>query len=309
MHVLTSALATTPIPMRAALPSLSFALPTCAAEGVLSLAIKSGCVGVAAQLGLGAFFKASHDPVLNEAPHYTAHQIVAFALMVFVSALGAFGWITQGGAVAATATARILTPSPEARWLGAMLLGMLVAWDVPAAILIPRLRKPDNIVHHVAMAATALVGACFLPTRYGLYYMGVIELSSIPLTAYDLLERASETAQKDDSVPAARKQWLREARDACRTVAAVMFVLVRAFDFTRVTLSRFVPDAMSVLHAAGTAAHFKPPLRFMLGSSVGFVGLQLYWFSLFARLSLAERKREQRKKARSEETKATEDAP
>ena len=38
-----------------------------------------------------------------------------------------------------------------------------------------------------------------------------------------------------------------------RLVAALVFIAVRAVDFTRVTLTRFVPDALSVL-ASGEAA-------------------------------------------------------
>ena len=56
--------------------------------------------------------------------------------------------------------------------LAATLLGALVAWDIPTCLAVPRLRKPDVLVHHLAMAATALVGSVYLPTHYGLYYMG-----------------------------------------------------------------------------------------------------------------------------------------
>ena len=157
------------------------------------------------------------------------------------------------------------------------------------------------------IALTALVGARYLPTHYGLYYMGVIELSSIPLTLYDMCDRLSELAAKPagaadaaPSVPPAKLAALRALRDTSRTVAAVCFVLVRAFDFTRVTLTRFVPDALSVLALPTTAAGFVWPIRFMLASSVGFVGLQLYWFSLFVRVSLAEGQRQKRRASRKQ---------
>jgi len=101
-----------------------------------------------------------------------------------------------------------------------------------------------------------------------------------------------------DGVTAERKQQLRSWRDAARTVAALAFILVRAIDFTRVTLSRFVPDALAMLRSPATAAGFVLPLRFMLVSSVSFVGLQLYWFSLFVRISLAQQAREKRKASR-----------
>ena len=170
---------------------------------------------------------------------------------------------------------------------------MLVAWDIPTCLVVPKLRKPDLLAHHFGMAAVALVGAFFLPTRYGFYYLGVAELSSVPMTVFDQAERAVEIAAKSDAVDAARRQRLRATRDASRLVAALVFIAVRAVDFTRVTLTRFVPDALSVL-ASGEAA-LRWPLQFMVVSSVGFVGLQLYWFSLFVRISLAQRRRERRR--------------
>ena len=92
---------------------------------------------------------------------------------------------------------------------------------------------------------------------------------------------------------ASRRVAPRATRDASRLVAALVFIAVRAVDFTRVTLTRFVPDALSVL-ASGEAA-LRWPLQFMVVSSVGFVGLQIYWFSLFVRISLAQRRRERRR--------------
>ena len=42
-----------------------------------------------------------------------------------------------------------------------------------------------------------------------------------------------------------------------------------------------------------------PALRFMCVSSVSFVALQLYWLSLFVRISAAQRKRDQSKAKRA----------
>jgi hypothetical protein len=286
-------------------PCMSLAIPVCTAGGVWSLAARAGCIGVAAQLGLQALFQRSSDPVLSEAPAYAAHQLIALLLMIFVSVLGLAGWL-QPPATAATAVGRLLAPSNSARWLGAMLLGMLVAWDIPTSLAVSRLRKPDILTHHVAMAAVALVGATALPTHYGLYYMGVAELSSVPLTFYDQCEKSAEICTKSGDEERARK--LRMLRDGARAVAAVAFILVRAFDFSRVTLSRFVPDALAVLKSTSTAACFRRPILFMLVSSVAFVGLQLYWLSLFVRVSLAEKKREAAKQARAQRTSKPADA-
>jgi len=225
--------------------------------------------------------------------------------MIFCAVFGLAGWLSPP-ATAVTAAGRLLVVSDSARWLAATLLGLLLVWDIPTCLRIQRLRKPDMLGHHVAMAATAFVGATALPTHYGLYYMGVVELSSIPLTAYDQYDRAYEIGSSLDDVTAERKRRLRSMRDLSRTVAAVAFILVRAIDFTRVTLTRFVPDALAVLSSPATAATFVLPLRFMIVSSVCFAALQLYWFSMFVRISLAQRAREKRKaeKKRAKEASA-----
>jgi len=287
-------------------PSMVLALPACTAAGVWPLAGCAGCVGLAAQLGLSTLFKRSSDPILSRAPGYAAHQAIAFCLMVFSAVFGVAGWLFPP-MTAATAAGRLLAPSGAARWLASMLLGMLLLWDIPTCLCIQRLRKTDMLVHHVAMATTAFVGATCLPTHYGLYYMGFVELSSIPLTAFDFCERSCEIAGPLAEVEPERKQQMRSARDALRAVAAVVFILVRAIDFTRVTLSRFVPDALQVLRSPATAASFYLPLRFMLVSSVSFVGLQLYWFSLFVRISMAQQARD-KKKAQRKQAKGAADA-
>lgn len=286
-----------PPSMRAASATM-ISLPTCGAEGVVATAVGAGCVGLLMQLSLFAVFRKSKDPVLSGAPGYSAHQAIALVLMVVVSAFGLFHWLTPP-VTAVTAAGRLLVPSDSARWLGAMLLGMLVAWDIPTSLWSGRLRKLDTLAHHIAMAAVALVGATSLPTRYGLYYMGVAELSSVALVAYEQSDVAVELASSSEAaVPPTRLEALRTLRNQLRALAAAGFVGIRAIDFTRVTLCHFVPDALSVLADSATAAAFRLPIRFMVGSSVGFVALQWYWLSLFVRISRAESKRQQKRSER-----------
>lgn len=248
-------------------PAMSIAVPTCTSAGVATVAAAAGGITLLSQISLWALFKRSKDPVLSSAPGYTAHQVVALILMILVTTLGFASWLSPPAA-AATAVGRLLAPTDSARWLGALLLGALVAWDIPTCLKISRLRKPDMLIHHFGMAAVALIGCVWLPTRYGLYYMGVVELSSVPLTVFSWAEAAVELsttgANDDDKLPAARREALRWLRDTSRTVAAAAFIAMRAFDFTRVTLTRFVPDALSVLSMSTTSAAFRWPIQFMI---------------------------------------------
>ena len=107
----------------------------------MPVAITAGAAGLLAQLGLTAAFSATSDPILAEAPAYTAHQVVSFCLMLFVSVFGLVGWLAPP-ASAATAAGRLLAPANSARWLGALCLGMLVAWDIPTCLVVQKLRKP-----------------------------------------------------------------------------------------------------------------------------------------------------------------------
>ena len=79
----------------------------------------------------------------------------------------------------------------RAGW-GALCLGMLVAWDIPTCLVVPKLRKPDLLAHHFGMAAVALVGAFFLPTRYG--YLGVPSVLMTVLGVAELSRRAMRRA-------------------------------------------------------------------------------------------------------------------
>ena len=56
-----------------------------------------------------------------------------------------------------------------------MVLGELVLWDLPCAIWVRKLRKPDMLLHHVGMAAVALNAMSYAPIFYGVFYLGLIE--------------------------------------------------------------------------------------------------------------------------------------
>jgi hypothetical protein len=169
-----------------------------------------------------------------------------------------------------------------------VICGMFVAWDIPASLLISKLRKPDVIVHHVVMAIVACVGATVVPMRYVLYYFGVAELSSIPLLVYDqlsynceIVQNSRQEGESDDDKANALERW----RDRTKIIAAVAFTLVRAFHFTKVTVMNFIPDVLSVLPTT-TAVGTRRILKLLIFASVGFASLQLYWFSLIVRVML-----------------------
>jgi len=145
-------------------------------------------------------------------------------------------------------------------------------WDIPVSIAVPQLRKIDVIVHHIVMTIVAWVGAVTLPMHYLFFYLGISELSSIPLLCYDQLQV---------TVMSMKESRLTTLRDRFQIMAAICFTLIRAYYFTKITLMHFVPDVRFVLPTANRAVN---ALRFGMIASIGFTALQLYWFSKIVRV-------------------------
>lgn len=283
-------------------------LPVCAhASSVLQVATISGCIGLAAQFFLYGIFRNSNDPIRKQNAGYTSHSIVALALMILVSWIGVIGWCTRlptsaaagvVGAAASTGAAspairRLVVPIDEARWLSSIICGMFVIWDIPTSLMIQKLRKPDVIVHHVAMAILAYFGAAYLPMYYLFYFFGISELSSIPLVVYDQLTQDFDAAAGSLSNP---DDNVRKLRDRFQLIAAMSFTLVRAISFPIVSLFKFLPDVRSVLLLSTTAKISRQTRLLLKGLSIAnisFTILQLYWFSLIVRVATGMNNKEE----------------
>ena len=240
---------------------MSLALPSCAASGFWTTAVAGGCTGLLGQLGFQALFERSSDPVLNRAAGNTAHSLVAAAYCLFATVFGVAGWCFSTFGCTSTAAGRVLAPLGCVRWLGAFAFGIIALWDIPTCFAVKELRKPSFLLHHFAMAAVGGLGAYYCPTYYGLFFLGVVEASSVPLSVYEGLERASEIAGEGTSAAeeercARLKRW----RDAAQAVATAAFLFTRLYLFTRVTFFEFWPDALAVLPtmAAGGARNTAP---------------------------------------------------
>lgn len=249
------------------------ALPACPPNDTFPLILRSGFFGIFCQLVFTkvlqkADFVKGKDGSLAS---YTAHNIVAMGLMLLVSCLGIIGW----SSLPSCPFDRLITPNASARWLASVVAGMFIFWDVPTSIYVPQLRKPDVLIHHVAMALVALVGAIWIPMEYIFFYFGVSEISSVPLLLYDQLSVMNEDSLVADSKILAFFQ----------AFAAIAFTCVRAVWFTRVTLLYFLPDVRSVLRGTSQISSTTANgLRFGGTMSLAFTLLQLFWFSKILRV-------------------------
>jgi len=239
----------------------------------------SSAIGVILQLLFRGLLLRSKDPVWNQNAGYTAHEVVALGLMILVSGIGVVGWYSLGQT--GTSADRLLVADPKARWLATVVLGMFVAWDVPSSLLVAKLRKPDVVIHHICMAIIAWIGTFIMPMRYLFYYFGVAELSSIPLVLYSQLNQSYEQCSHDPI----RQTRLRKLRDHMGIVVALSFTWVRAIGFTTVTLREFIPDCRSVLSSLVDVTQ-RRILHGLIGASLAFTALQLFWFSQIVRLAL-----------------------
>lgn len=210
------------------------------------LMLVAGGTGLVSQFGGSQLLKSSKQPK----PGYTSHTITALIFMGYMSTLGWMGWCRPGSEL-------------DPRRLAAVVAGMIGIWDVPVSLWIKDLRKVDVIVHHILMAVIAYLGAVCFPTPYVFFYLGLSELSSIPLLLLDQLNQTGSAR--------AIKQW----KSPLEALTAVAFTLVRVGWFTQVTVFRFVPDMVKLL---STAPSSKLLFRFLIVASLAFTCLQLYWF-------------------------------
>ena len=63
---------------------------------------------------------------------------------------------------------------------------MQVAWDIPTNLVIPSLYSPIMIGHHLGMVAAGFVGLMPFAQFYFPFFVGVVEVSSIPLAVVDI---------------------------------------------------------------------------------------------------------------------------
>lgn len=264
-----------------------------------------GMIGLLCQYGLTKLFQ--RYTLTKDNAGYTAHTVVTFVFMTYVSIVGSIGWYSNVGINGASSLFsalspfdRLLLPYAKCQHMATIVTGMLLLWDLPTSIFLRSLRKIDVLIHHIIMAITSFFAATAIPMYYVYFYFGVSEISSIPLLLYDQLcvwTKDSATVQLDDASidneiedgqsdvtlngvknVSSLTQW----RDRIQIVTAIAFTFIRAILFTHVTVRHFIPDTISILKNANSFM-VRPvqvqALRFALYASIGFTSLQLYWFS------------------------------
>lgn len=209
---------------------------------------------------------------------FTAHQIVTFPVLAYLTAQGLQLWLYETPATT-TATDRMLGNNAHGH-LSEFVLGMMAFWDIPTSLLTRELRNPAMLLHHVVMFFTAATALGFLSkgrplmAYYAPFYFGAIELSSLPLLVVDLFHPKHKDWQAWLTAPTAPK-WLSGVNEVARVAFAVLFLLVRVCWFPYVSVLGVLRDVTQV--NGGSAM---PGLYFMAACNVFFSALQIYWGSL-----------------------------
>jgi len=116
-----------------------------------------------------------------------------------------------------------------------VLFGELVVWDIPCGVLTPSMRDATMMAHHVGMAVVSYIGFAELPMWYAVFFLGFIELSSIPLQLRDLFHPLHFKSLLDG--PGASKALI-AFNEYNGTVTAVAFLVVRGIMFPYVRRCR-----------------------------------------------------------------------
>lgn len=271
--------------LRAPAPSASLvALPSIGAQAIWPTAAASGVVAVAAQLTLLTVFKRSKDKAVSSTPGILAYRIVALFFTLALTVIGGALFLNPGRWPAGAAVA-MLAPEGTVRFLGALLFGELVMWDLPCAVWIPTLRRPDYLLHHIGLAiGPALVAMRFMPLFYYAWYIGLSEASSVFLALNEIFANLHDNVERtgqDERRVARLAGW----RDSFQIGAAASFVAVRVAGWAWVCWL-LLRDTLAVLPLA--ASHgVRGFLRLQLGMALAFYALQLFWFAKLVAYTLS----------------------
>jgi len=218
-------------------------------------------------------------------PSLTAHRIVAFFVMCNWCYLGFKHLLNYD--YNSDSDLAALTFVPAGYEIAQYAMGALLIWDIPVSLVGGS--GPTDIMMHLHHAGMLLVTACVLGFVNGLstsgdgivgthlapLFLGVVELSSIPLQIVDLFHpKKSPHWNKyicDDSSTGLFKRLCFAVNEISRILFAILFLLVRGLYFPYAIATIAVPD----FYAEGSLASWV-----LLILSVLFTLLQMYWATL-----------------------------
>mmetsp|Transcript_22723 Transcript_22723/g.34366 ORF Transcript_22723/g.34366 Transcript_22723/m.34366 type:complete len:268 (-) Transcript_22723:102-905(-) len=231
--------------------------------------LPSGATVLATHVFLTLIFKyLSPDGPWKQMPSYTAHQVVAFVMMIYQSYLGFYNFSGSGG---------VFEDNPGGIYISQFCIGTMLVWDIPVRLVSDGMGDPIMHAHHVGFFLMAAVTMGFfspngesLGANFAPFFFGMIELSSIPLQIVDLFH------PKQKAWHAYMNQYpiLKSLNEICRILFALLFVAMRAVAFPYITASSCIPDFWQ---ASQERPEVAAPCISVMVANVLFTVLQLYW--------------------------------
>ena len=155
-------------------------------------------------------------------------------------------------------------------------------WNLTVCLVLAEFRSPDAIGHHIVTGCLAYFGLAPYAQYYALFYFGVAELSSIPLSLMDMLKHLPDLAAK---YPA--------AQNAAKGSFAVAFFIIRIFWWPFVSYELFL-GCVDLFRTQ--KAHSSFVAGFFLFANMFLTFLQFYWGFLIGRKVFSGGGRNQGKK-------------
>lgn len=266
-----------------------------------TLSIQVGLACLAAQTVLSAIFAYAvpGDGPWKQQPGFTAHQLVCFPLMVYLTLQGLVAWWYESDEAAAAGTeGRIFGTVDRGYQLSATVLGMMVFWDIPCSIVVPALQDTLMLGHHIGMCFVAGVSVGIfssdghpIGTYYTSFFLGVIEFSTIFLVVVDVFHPRNaawhawinQTTNGGGNVAAVK--FARAVNEALRPLFAVAFITVRCLWFSYVIFSTCLMDFVQAAQLPQDARHGASSLVLYGVAAIAFAFncLQLNWGFLVAK--------------------------
>mmetsp|Transcript_14805 Transcript_14805/g.31168 ORF Transcript_14805/g.31168 Transcript_14805/m.31168 type:complete len:300 (-) Transcript_14805:951-1850(-) len=257
------------------------------------LATNIGIVCLAAQIFLTVIFRALPRGPWSTLPGFTAHQAIAFPLMIILTYHGFQEWYFDSKSLESsmiTPHDRIFGKSDYYDIPLAIATGAILLWDIPAGLFIPELQDKLMFFHHVGMYfVAATIDGRFCKNKhqmvgyyYASYYFGVIELSSIFLTYVDVFHPKRKDwyvwlhGNHSNKTIQAVTNFLNSGNEVVRVLFAISFLSLRGIYFPYVTFVKAIPDLWKSFE--------NPPegvpmwtCYWLIGSMFFFAILQAYW--------------------------------
>ena len=137
---------------------LEAALSTC---NLTTTGVSVGLACLAVQIVFYVLFAYVLPPgPWKDEPGFTAHQVVVVPLISYVAYVGCVNWSWSWSGLPlepgfATVVERATKIHPIGSHLSQVVLGELILWDTPVGLIVPSLRIPEMLAHHILMAGVA----------------------------------------------------------------------------------------------------------------------------------------------------------